>query len=263
MVVRLFEYGQSIPSIDSTQPAPARIPTRLYTRWATRIQWGMGCGLLALLGGMLITAPSLAQTDRFTVSALQRSEACIDALYHIQARPIETTPISSAQATEICQQALMLTQVAGDRRLEAYIQGNLGTLALQQQQYAAARQHYDRTLQLAESIADSDLQVKALIAIGSTETHLSQFESAILFYQQALNLAQAQNDAAGMAIAYYNLGLAYDQLSDPIAATAAYQQATLKAQSIEDVMLEVLAAQKLQLAQQRSQDSIDRQISIR
>lgn len=209
-------------------------------------------GLLALLGGLLIATPAGAETDRFATLALQQSEACVSDLY--AANPTQ------AQAT--CQQALTLTQAAGDRRLEAYVRGNLGTLALQQQQYEAALAQFNRTLQLAESIDDPNLQVKALIAIGTTEMHLDQLDAAVGTYQQALTIAQTQDDEAGIAVAYYNLGLVYDQLQDNRAAIDAYQQATAMARSNQDEMLESMAAQKL-LASQETQEAGNRQISIR
>ncbi len=220
--------------------------------FSTRLPFVASLRIFTLLGYLVVAAVGATQVNAAPVNPTQqptatlqaqstrRSEACVEAVYQNQAQAIET-----------CQQAITLTQLTGDQRLEAYSLGNLGTLQLQQHHYTEALTLYSEALQVAQSIADPTLEVKAWIAIGTAHTHLDQLQAAQQAYQQALTVAQAHQDQTGTAVAHYNLGLIEDQLGNYAAAIESYRSANQVAKAIDDVFLEVYAANKLQLAYEK------------
>lgn len=171
-----------------------------------------------------------------------RSLSCLDAVYAASNQPAVNAAI------EICQQAVSLTQAAGDQRLEAYSRGNLGSLYLQEQAQQQAIAQFEQVLSIAQQQADPALEVKALVALGTA--YAQQPQTALSHYQQAFSTAEAASDLNGMAIALYNSGLMHDALGDYQQAIAAYQQAEKTATASGDVILASYATQKLALAHQ-------------
>lgn len=198
--------------------------------------------VLIVLGTVLSAGVSLAQPQSVpsVTQAETVSEACIDAA--------NSHDVDQAIAT--CERAVKFNQTVGNRRLEAYSLGNLGTIYLQQQNYEAAMTFYSQAYQIAQEIGDNALEIKSLIALGTTNLQLEQRQQALDFYQQALTVAQDTGDQSGIAVAFYNLGLTYNMLSQYSSAVDAFQNATTVAQQAGDPLLEGYAANKLKLAKE-------------
>jgi tetratricopeptide (TPR) repeat protein len=201
---------------------------------------------LFLLVGAIYPASAQAQSQsELQISSEQWSRACVEQVAQARA---EQSQIEPALAT--CQQAVALTQLAGNSTLQAYSLGNLGILALQQQEYSQALNFFQQALSLAETLSDPSLTTRALMALGTTYSHLEQPQQALQYYQQALTWAETHSDIPGMGVAQYNLGLIYDQTGAYQQSVDAYQNAATLAQANGDPILEAYALSKLKIASQ-------------
>jgi len=203
-----------------------------------------------------LTTPAIAQATPQPVSkSLSSSQAetssrnCLDAFYAANNPAADSQPLLTS-AIASCQQAIILTQAAGNQRLAAYSLGNLGSLYLQQQEQQQAISQFEQALAIARQIDDQILEVKALVALGTAHAQLQQFEPAVSFYQQALTVAEVTSDPNSISIALYNLGLMHDALGHYQQSVAAYERAEKTAEASGDVILAAYASQKLHLANQ-------------
>lgn len=208
---------------------------------------GFSMGLV--IAGLIAPTATLAQPHTLQPQAEEFSRNCVQQVAQVDATRSEVIPPELVQSVAVCQQAVALTQIANNRRLEAYSLGNLGTLYLQQQDYQQALTFYQQALRIAETVDDFALRTKVLIALGTVYLKLEQYQQAFNFYQQALTNAQATSDPTGIAIAHYNLGLTYDTLGQYQQSVNAYQNAATIAQEMGDLILETYALNKIKLAQ--------------
>lgn len=195
------------------------------------------------LTGAILPAAANPQSQSLQVSSEAYSRSCVQ-----QVAQVEVAQPEVESAIAICQQAVALTQITGDQKLEAYSLGNLGTLSLHQQDYQQALTYYQQVLVIAEGMNDPILKTKALIAIGTTHLNLEHSQLALSFYQQALTQAESSDDLPGMVIAHYNLGLAYDTMGQYQQSVDTYQNAATLAEQMGDPILETYALNKLKLA---------------
>lgn len=209
----------------------------------------IGSSIGLVIAGLIAPAAAIAQPHTLQPQAEEFSHNCVQQVAQVEMARSEVLPSEMSQSIAVCQQAVALTQITNNQRLEAYNLGNLGTLYLQQQDYQQALAFYQQTLSIAETINDSALRTKALIALGTTYLKLEQHQQAFESYQQALTNAQTADDPTGTAIAHYNLGLTYDTLGQYQQSVNAYQNAATIAQEMGDPILETYALDKMKLAQ--------------
>jgi tetratricopeptide (TPR) repeat protein len=213
----------------------------------------LGSVIVGTLGTGLGTSTAFAQpSPNLLQQANTASQNCLDQVYQQ----------AGAQAVPVCQQAVTLNQTIGNRRIEAYSLGNLGTLYLQQQDYQQAAALYQQALNIAEKINDAPLKIKSLIALGTVYSHLNQPQRALAYYQTGLTIAEAVGDQTGISVAYYNLGLMYDGLGQYQSAVDAYSNAATIATAANDPILSGYALGKLKLAQTLSQSSQASQANV-
>lgn len=229
---------------------------RSASDWHQFVQISSSIGLViaGVMAPISVSAQSLqSQAEEFSRNCVQRvTQPEIAQPERLQPERLQP---EIAQALSVCQQAVALTQITDDRRLEAYSLGNLGTLYLQQQNYQQAQTFYQQALAISETMGDLELRTKVLVALGTTYLQSGQHQQAFVFYQQALANASASDDLTGTAIAHYNLGLTYDTVGQYQESVNAYQNAALMAQKIGDPILETYALNKLKLAQALIEDN--------
>jgi len=101
----------------------------------------------------------------------------------------------------------------------------LGYCYLITKQYAAAKQTYQRKLDLLIEISDRYEQASTYHQLGSVSQELRQFEQAQQHYQQALQLKIEFGDRYSQASTYHNLGRVSQELRQFEQAQQHYQQA--------------------------------------
>jgi CHAT domain-containing protein len=108
-----------------------------------------------------------------------------------------------------------------------------GVLAMEQAQYADAKDYFERTLAFARK-EDQFLKSTALLNLSAASLQQAHFDEAIDFSQSALGLATALGARDIVQVALGNLGWAYYRLGDPEKALDEFEKATKAATELGD-----------------------------
>ncbi|MCB9431365.1 MAG: tetratricopeptide repeat protein [Ardenticatenaceae bacterium] len=109
------------------------------------------------------------------------------------------------EALALAQQALTLAQQTNDSPTLAQVHNLLGTLARQQNDFAAAEAQFTHSLALAETLDDPTARIAALNNLGLVYGENGRFAAGITALQTALALCQTQGDRHRQAALHNNL----------------------------------------------------------
>jgi tetratricopeptide (TPR) repeat protein len=98
-------------------------------------------------------------------------------------------------------------EIGGDRRGEAVVQGQLGTLALVQNNLTEAAQRYQEALQIFQQLNEPESEATVWHQLGMTFEESRQWEAAEQAYRQAAQIDEAQGDLAGAAMTWNQLAI--------------------------------------------------------
>ncbi len=111
-----------------------------------------------------------------------------------------------AEARAHWQRALEISERAGDEEGRAVALHNLGILAQRQGDYAAARCFYQQSLEITQVMEDQAGLASTLHQLGTLDQAQGDYAAARHFYQQSLEITQALEDQAWVALTTWGLG---------------------------------------------------------
>ena len=118
-----------------------------------------------------------------------------------------------AQAEELCREVLTTQTVHGDQLGLVRTLRLLTDISLANQNYAAARQHAERTLRLAEVLCDQGEQGAALYSLAVAQRYLNNVQGALSHATKSLSLFERMGSQVGCAVSLYELSRAHHQLA--------------------------------------------------
>lgn len=108
-------------------------------------------------------------------------------------------------------------ELATDAAQEAASHLALGRSLMRQGNYEEAREQFERSLNVAQHNALSQIEADSFRFLGSSAADLGQFDPAITYYQKALPIYQDINDKQGESVILNNLGVAAYSQGDLVA----------------------------------------------
>jgi tetratricopeptide (TPR) repeat protein len=159
-----------------------------------------------------------------------------------------------AGAREYAAQAQKITQVTGDRYLEATYRVELGNLGYQLGDYGAAREAIEQASTIFQEIDDKRGQGYALTDLGLVYNALGEASTALDHCERGRDLLCTVGDRWGQAGSLQYLGLVLEGQGDLEAAANAYAQAANLNEEIEQQHLALenrLGLARVALAQGR------------
>jgi DNA-binding SARP family transcriptional activator/tetratricopeptide (TPR) repeat protein len=116
---------------------------------------------------------------------------------------------STAEATELLEQAIALTERSGDRKSEGQQRLELGTVRLYRGDFDGAYEEYARAADLASAVADSAVQAAAANNLGVVCRDTGRFDEALRHFERAATfstgLGSGPRPSAGLAL--INVGM--------------------------------------------------------
>ncbi|MFQ5855458.1 MAG: tetratricopeptide repeat protein [Anaerolineae bacterium] len=140
------------------------------------------------------------------------------------------------EAIELCQRALDGLNRLGDldtRQEIAWLTNTLGSAYLHQGQYAAALDHFHRSLDLRSELEDLQGTAQLHNNIGVVHYYRGDYQAAHECYEQSLSIKEDIGDMYGLAMSHMNLGLTSLRLGDPEAGYRHLMQALALCRDIE------------------------------
>ncbi|MCX7840548.1 MAG: tetratricopeptide repeat protein, partial [Anaerolineae bacterium] len=153
-------------------------------------------GFLALFQGDFPTARQHAQAALDIAEKVEDKQAMAMALYILGD---DVVAESVARGIAIRQQSLALSEEIGDKWMTAFTLNSLGELARLQDDYAAARAHYERALEIRREIQDQRGIAVCLNNLGFVAYHQGQVEPALDLMRQALATFWELQSVVGVA----------------------------------------------------------------
>jgi len=129
----------------------------------------------------------------------------------------QTTEQSYNRAVECHNEALKLSQELKDRRIEAYILQELGSVYSSLNRKSEARNFYQRALALSRITSDRRGEAISLDSLGTIAASLKQKDEALSYLRKALTLSQAAGDRPRESATLFHLAhvnLDADQLPE-------------------------------------------------
>ncbi len=146
-----------------------------------------------------------------------------------------------AAAREKFDRALQMSQAIGDRAGEAVAWHQLATIDLRQGDYAAAREKFDRALQMSQAIGDRAGEAVAWHQLATIDLRQGDYAAAREKFDRALQMCQAIGDRAGEAVAWHQLATIDLRQGDYAAAREKFDRALQMRQAIGDRAGEAVA----------------------
>ena len=113
----------------------------------------------------------------------------------------------------------------GDRRNEANMLGNLGSVYYNQGQYKEAISHYEQSIEIFRSIANPRGEGIQLGNLGIVYSSIGQYEQAITYYTESIAIARDIGSRSSEGNTLGNLGTMYVRLGQYEQAIDCYKQA--------------------------------------
>jgi CHAT domain-containing protein/Tfp pilus assembly protein PilF len=129
----------------------------------------------------------------------------------------QTTEQSYNRAVECHTEALKLSHELKDRRIEAYILQELGSIYSSLNRKSEAKNFYQRALALSRTTSDRRGEALSLDSLGTIAASLKQKDQAVSYLRKALSLSQAAGDRARESATLFHLAhvnLDADQLPE-------------------------------------------------
>jgi tetratricopeptide (TPR) repeat protein len=116
-------------------------------------------------------------------------------------------------------------EIGGDRRGEAVVQIQLGTLALVQNNLTEAAQRYQEALQIVQQLNEPASEATVWHQLGMTFESSRQWEAAEQAYRQSAQIEEAQGNLAGAAMTWNQLAIVSEGAGKLTEAEAWYRKA--------------------------------------
>jgi tetratricopeptide (TPR) repeat protein len=129
------------------------------------------------------------------------------------------------RAREFYEASLAIKGEISDRRGEAVTQGQLGTLAMLQNNLTEAAQRYQAALQIFQQLNEPAMEAVAWHQLGMTFEKSRQWEAAEQAYRQSAQINEAQGDLVGVAMTWNQLAIVSDGAGKLTEAEAWYRKA--------------------------------------
>jgi tetratricopeptide (TPR) repeat protein len=147
------------------------------------------------------------------------------------------------------QQALEVSQAAGDRACEVASLNHLSRIYATQKNYEESIRHSQRALVLSRQVGDRQGEANALTNLGYSEVLSARqldrlepesYEMAIHYLQQGLALTERLGDRQSQSLCYNSLGIAFVILEQPQEAIGYLEKGAQAAQFSGDMYLQGL-----------------------
>jgi tetratricopeptide (TPR) repeat protein len=139
-----------------------------------------------------------------------------------------------AEARVHWQRALEISEGAGDEEGRAVALHSLGILAQDQGDYAAARHFYRESLDIKQALGDQAGMASTLHNLGTLAQEQGDYTAARRFYQQGIEIDQILENRIGVASTTYELGTLAQEQGDYDAARRVYRQSLETFQALGD-----------------------------
>lgn len=131
--------------------------------------------------------------------------------------------------------ALTLTREARIHQLEADVLRNLGHVSADQGDIDSARTYYEQTLQIYQGLEDRLGKSKALGNLGNVAADQGDASTARAYYEQDLQLCRELGDRQGESYALGNIASILRDQGDYAAATTCYEQSLRICHELDDL----------------------------
>ncbi|WP_375448999.1 tetratricopeptide repeat protein [uncultured Nostoc sp.] len=138
-------------------------------------------------------------------------------------------------ALEEFEKALALYQQAKDRKGEGDTLYSIGDVYYYQDKFSQAIEFYQQALVIRRQLRDRTQEATTLNDIGLSYRKLSQYPKALEYYQQALAISKQIGDRSGESASLNNIGVIYNYFGQYPKALEYYQQALAILQQIGDL----------------------------
>ena len=118
------------------------------------------------------------------------------------------------KAINILSKALLMCELAGDRKHIAEVLSSCGRVYIYLSDYPNALDYHMRALEIARDVEAKDVEATSLNNLGYLYITLSDWSKALVYLEQSLALAQKLDNAREQADALANAGNCYFQLGD-------------------------------------------------
>ncbi|HKC19803.1 MAG TPA: tetratricopeptide repeat protein [Candidatus Dormibacteraeota bacterium] len=134
------------------------------------------------------------------------------------------------EATQYARKALTIHQTLNDRLSQARSLNNLGYMLVRLGEFAAARSHIDRAIQIFEEHDVETGKALFLCSLAELESEEGRFETALLTAQRALDLAKRLHEEGSAAEALRIRGAVFDKQGRDASADEAFDAAIAAAE---------------------------------
>ncbi|PYS71338.1 MAG: hypothetical protein DMF69_10710, partial [Acidobacteria bacterium] len=173
-----------------------------------------------------VTQPA-SERDR----TVNTSERLLSEAISLESR---ATTDSRAEALAKYQEALLLTDRAGDLQLKAIVLNRIGRNFFSSGQYQKALDHHQQALQLARTASDHQTEATALTYIGDSYRLTTENEKAADTLIKAVQGWQSLQDRRGEWRALNILGRVYFQMGDQYRSISCFDQALQLSRTLSD-----------------------------
>ncbi|MEK6280794.1 MAG: tetratricopeptide repeat protein [Acidobacteriota bacterium] len=95
----------------------------------------------------------------------------------------------------------------GSEQVEAQTLHNLGSIALEQGQFAKAHDLFSRSLEIKKGLGDQAGVAHVLEQLGQLALQQKNLDEAVRYYTESLNISQKLNDQVGIGRSFHQLGV--------------------------------------------------------
>lgn len=131
--------------------------------------------------------------------------------------------------------------------LHSYYKGN----------FATGFEYASHAVDLADSLADRELQAGAYSDIGMIEAERGNYKSSLKSFIRVLEIHQSQEDTFSIASTLLNIGLVWENLKEFDKALTNYQKAFNYARIVKDTMIQLYAYNNIGVAHENITKEID------
>lgn len=134
------------------------------------------------------------------------SEERIDAMNQLAAKIL---PSGAAESEVIAKEAAQQAEAIAYHAGEALAFYNAGLAAYAQRNFPVAKEHYNRALQLFETLQDEEKCALVMAKLGNVHLYSGEYKDALNYYARAISLREKSGDEQGQADLFTNSGIIY------------------------------------------------------
>ena len=142
------------------------------------------------------------------------------------------------KALEHLDQALTIWSAIGDRHLEAVARLMQGRVYQAMGEHQKALDLYNLAMPVVHAVGDQSAEAGGFTQLGGVYRSLGEPQKALDYYEQAIPLSRAVGDRRNEALCFHNVATVYNLLGDPPKAFNYFDQALSLARAIKDRRIE-------------------------